>query len=323
MANWYTSRGYGLAVITYPLSAPSFPSNIIEMFVVRPIVSTLILFIPLFVVNYLIYYIIGSSLGISLIWCISQLGIWLIIGIFRNQYKINQLQYFCPLIFWIYLNYFLYYPALSSSLILWNFVIIVHFSRTNRSITHPTHVRHIGRALRTIDEICRKSNLYDSLVLSGHSAGGHLCSLITFQEEIQSEFDLDFRDLKVEGVILLSGVYDLVNLSKNWLIYQIYVKNQFTKEEPILSKASPINYITKKSNNNFPLLFINANYENILLKQTKKMVELLRENDFKVEFHHFQDFNHFDIVQGFHHDQQFQTIIDNFISTGTCLDNEL
>ncbi len=71
---------------------------------------------------------------------------------------------------------------------------------------HPEHVRDVARAFAwTRDHIADYGGRPDQIVLFGHSAGGHLVSLLTTDEQyLRAEGQ---RAADIRGVVAVSGVY--------------------------------------------------------------------------------------------------------------------
>jgi acetyl esterase/lipase len=80
--------------------------------------------------------------------------------------------------------------------------------RLSPSVMHPEHVRDVARAVRwTKDHIAEHGGNPDRLYLMGHSAGGHLVSLLATDESYLKAEDMSPRDIK--GVIAIGGVYHI------------------------------------------------------------------------------------------------------------------
>jgi acetyl esterase/lipase len=73
-------------------------------------------------------------------------------------------------------------------------------------VTHPGHVEDVARAVRwTRDHIAEHGGDPARLYLIGHSAGGHLVSLLAADEKYLTAEKMSLRDIK--GVVTVSGVY--------------------------------------------------------------------------------------------------------------------
>jgi acetyl esterase/lipase len=80
--------------------------------------------------------------------------------------------------------------------------------RLSPGVKHPEHVRDIARAVVWVhSHIARRGGNPDRLFLVGHSAGGHLVSLLATDETYLRAEGLRTADIK--GVISAGGVYDI------------------------------------------------------------------------------------------------------------------
>ncbi len=73
---------------------------------------------------------------------------------------------------------------------------------------HPDQIRDVAKAFAWVHEnIARYGGRPDQVFVSGHSAGGHLVSLLATDAEYLKEVGLDRSAIR--GVIPISGVYDV------------------------------------------------------------------------------------------------------------------
>src|SRR5262245_48410044 len=78
--------------------------------------------------------------------------------------------------------------------------------RLSPGVKHPEHVRDVARAVAwTREHIAGYGGRPDQLFLLGHSAGGHLVSLLATDEKYLKAEGLD--PAHTRGVIAISGVY--------------------------------------------------------------------------------------------------------------------
>lgn len=84
-------------------------------------------------------------------------------------------------------------------------------------VRHPAHVEDAARVVAwTRNHIAERGGRPDQIFLAGHSAGGHLVSLLATDEQYLKAEGLQSSD--VRGVIALSGVYGIPpgNLEFTW-----------------------------------------------------------------------------------------------------------
>jgi acetyl esterase/lipase len=80
--------------------------------------------------------------------------------------------------------------------------------RLSPGVKHPEHVKDVAAAVAwTRDHIGEFGGDVNHLFLVGHSAGGHLVSLLTTDEQYLKAEGMHTSDIK--GVVSISGVYDI------------------------------------------------------------------------------------------------------------------
>ena len=94
--------------------------------------------------------------------------------------------------------------AVGLSLARQGYVAVLINYRLSPSVRHPEHVKDVARAFAWVRKnIADHGGDPDRIVLAGHSAGGHLVTLLVTDEQY-----LDARDRKsIRAVVSLSGVY--------------------------------------------------------------------------------------------------------------------
>ncbi|HEV3417514.1 MAG TPA: alpha/beta hydrolase [Pirellulales bacterium] len=103
--------------------------------------------------------------------------------------------------------------------------------RLSPEVQHPEHVKDVARAFAWLHENVKKyGGRPDELFVCGHSAGGHLVSLLATDETYLKAEGLSLADIK--GVMPISGVY---------LIPDKWFTEVFGKDPETRKKASPIN----------------------------------------------------------------------------------
>ncbi|XP_041475725.1 uncharacterized protein LOC121424181 [Lytechinus variegatus] len=114
--------------------------------------------------------------------------------------------------------------------------------------TAKGQVECISHALRWLVDYGRSTGRFDpeSLVLMGHSAGGHLVTLIALDHHYLT--DVGISPDVIKGVITLSAVHDLLSISKGFF-YHIYLKPAFGTDPSYWATMSPIEYVKRLDEN--------------------------------------------------------------------------
>jgi len=119
-------------------------------------------------------------------------------------------------------------------------VAVVNYRLTgaNNQVKHPDHVEDVAAAFAWLHaNIGKHGGRDDRLFISGHSAGGHLVSLLATDEKYLKAQKLSFKNIR--GVLALSGVYEIV---PNIRIFD----EQFGTNREVCKAASPLSHITGK-----------------------------------------------------------------------------
>ena len=127
-------------------------------------------------------------------------------------------------------------------------------TRSGDGAKHPDHIKDVARAFAWVKANAGKyGGSKDRLFVSGHSAGGHLVSLLATDEQYLKAEGCSVADIK--GVMTVSGVYTISNLVGAF-------HDIFGKEDAVCKAASPITHVKEKhppfliayGNKDFPFL---------------------------------------------------------------------
>jgi acetyl esterase/lipase len=153
--------------------------------------------------------------------------------------------------------------------------IVVCNYRLSPKVQHPAHIQDVAKAFAwTYENIGKYGGSTDKLFVCGHSAGGHLVSLLaTDPQYLKAE---KRSPAEIKGVISISGVY------------QIYAKERvfqeaFGKDEDVCKNASPLTHVAGKhppfliayGDNDIPHLDEMAKDMHAALKRTGSPSDLL------------------------------------------------
>ncbi len=110
--------------------------------------------------------------------------------------------------------------------------------RLSPKVQHPAHIEDVAAAFAwTADNIAKYGGDPKELFVCGHSAGGHLVSLLATDPSYLKAERHSPADIK--GVISISGVYKIYHTEKVFL-------EPFGKDEAVCLKASPLTHVTGK-----------------------------------------------------------------------------
>ena len=125
----------------------------------------------------------------------------------------------------------------------------------------------------------------------GHSAGGHLVSLLGCHQALHQQFDIETNYIK--GVVCLSGVYNC-NFQDGSL-GESFVEAVFGKDKKKWPSAFPTFYVDRMRS--LPkFLILNGEYEYGLKSQGVAFFEILKKKGCDVEYHAYTGINHFSIT---------------------------
>jgi acetyl esterase/lipase len=152
-------------------------------------------------------------------------------------------------------------------------------------VQHPTHIHDVAKAFSwTYDNIGKYGGKNDRLFVCGHSAGGHLVSLLATDPQYLKEEKRSPDDIK--GVISISGVY---KIDPGYRVFH----DAFGKDETICKNASPLTHVTGKhppfliayADDDFPTLDVMAKDMHAALTKCNSPSALLlckRQNHFTI-----------------------------------------
>lgn len=116
-------------------------------------------------------------------------------------------------------------------------VINYRLSGKNLTIKHPDHINDVAAAFAWVHaNIGKYGGKSDRLFISGHSAGGHLVSLLATDASYLKKHKLGLDSIR--GVMSLSGVYEIFP-------FPPFIE-VFGRDVDICKAASPINHVQAK-----------------------------------------------------------------------------
>lgn len=166
--------------------------------------------------------------------------------------------------------------------------VIINYRLTGGKdeVKHPDHITDVARAFAWVHKnIAKYGGDTKKLFISGHSAGGHLVSLLATDETWLKAHSLTTSAIK--GVISLSGVYQIVSLVP--IFHPI-----FGKEENVCKAASPVTHV-REGLPPFLIAYADADLPT-LGTMAEQFAEKIRDKKNKVELLKLEKRDHISII---------------------------
>ena len=117
--------------------------------------------------------------------------------------------------------------------------------RLSPTVKYPTHIEDVARAFAWVYANAGRYGIdAEKIVIHGHSAGGHLVSLLALDSSFLEAEGVPAAAIK--GVIPTSGIYDLPHWPEPGQV-PTGLEQGFGTESATLQKASPINYLSSSA----------------------------------------------------------------------------
>lgn len=204
-------RGIACAVMSYPLTQLSTKwlllelttSYISSLFILGSVLGVFsVLTLPLRTLIGVSFYIRNPLVPVVLTNIIS-------LGIISVQYKYHRLSAFKISVIWIFL--FLLITSVPSNYLL-SIVTVVSFVLAQGILLHTNlnviklsleeQVQSVVKCMKKVKDFGYQNDSFNSenLFLMGHSAGGHLCSIVALSESFLMEEGMTKSDIKVSFI---------------------------------------------------------------------------------------------------------------------------
>ncbi len=168
--------------------------------------------------------------------------------------------------------------------------------RLTPAVRHPQHIRDAARSTAwAIRHASAYGGRADRVFLSGHSAGGHLVTLLLFDPQYLQAEGLEPEILA--GVIPLSGIFDLTRPIDDTPEggFARHIFPPFGEQSRVLDAASPIRHLHPTQ---VPILVVLAgNDYKDMQGQSRIFVEALQERRISATFETIPGRGHFELVQ--------------------------
>ncbi len=162
--------------------------------------------------------------------------------------------------------------------------VIISYRLTPK-VQHPAHIQDVAKAFAwTCSHIGKYGGKADQIFCCGHSAGGHLVSLLATDESYLKAEKRSFADIK--GVISISGVYIILPFGA--------LGNAFGRDVKVWKKASPI-YNVSSGHPPFLILYGDDDFPT-LGWMAEGMGKALQKAKCEVTTRMIEDRNHYTIM---------------------------
>ena len=148
------------------------------------------------------------------------------------------------------------------------YVVISANYRLSPKVKHPAHSEDIADALAWV---CKNIHEYNGdpaqVILSGHSAGGHIGAFLVTHPEMLIERGIDTNVIR--GFVGISGVYEIAGFGRYFFAREFMIRPGFGDDPEGWISASPVSATQML---NIPVFYINAQHDTGLEKHTAAML---------------------------------------------------
>jgi acetyl esterase/lipase len=159
--------------------------------------------------------------------------------------------------------------------------------RLTPAVRHPGHIRDVARAFAwTYKNIARYGGRPDQIFASGHSAGGHLVSLLATNDAFLRAEGLELSAIR--GVIPVSGVYDV---NERLRLFDV----TFGTEPEARREASPVNHVRRDAPP-FLIVYGDNDFPQCGREPSERFCQALKEKNCEARTLEVKRRNHFTIL---------------------------
>jgi acetyl esterase/lipase len=168
--------------------------------------------------------------------------------------------------------------------------------RLTPGVRHPAHAQDVAAAVGWLAaRATEHGGRPDRIFLSGHSAGGHLVSLLLFDKRYLAAESVDAD--RLAGIIPLSGIFDLTQPIDDVADggFPRYIHPPFGDDTATLRAASPVHHLRPIR---VPILVVLAGEDyRAMQRQSTAFVDTLKARAIGVTFEVVAGREHFELVQ--------------------------
>lgn len=166
--------------------------------------------------------------------------------------------------------------------------------RLSPEVKHPEHAKDVARAFAWLHaNVAKHGGSAEKLFLMGHSAGGHLVSLLALDPSYLDELKVPPGSIK--GVVPMSGVYAVMALPPDGKGALKILPDAFGSDPELCRRASPVTHVRNAA---CPFLVITETDDNLRVRPSMGLLKLAVQKE-KVEGFEFVDAegrDHFSII---------------------------
>lgn len=163
--------------------------------------------------------------------------------------------------------------------------VIINY-RLSPAVQHPAHIQDVARAFAwTTRNISKYGGRPDQIIVSGHSAGGHLAALLGTANGYLAAEKLSTD--KIKGIVAISGVYTISGTGR--------LKDAFGTDPKVLGEASPMKNV-KGSHPPFLIVYADKDFT-YLDSMAEAMGKCLKDAKCTVNVMKINDRDHYTIIR--------------------------
>ena len=166
--------------------------------------------------------------------------------------------------------------------------------RLSPAYKHPAHIEDVAAAFAwTRKNITRYGGRPEQIIVSGHSAGGHLVSLLATDERYLQPHGLTPR--AICAAVPISGVFQLIAEHSDYSkVNTVYVQ-VFGQDQSLVKTASPITHVGSCTHPPFLIIYADKDLPTFD-KQAEDFCKCLKEKRCHAETLSVKDRNHISVL---------------------------
>lgn len=167
--------------------------------------------------------------------------------------------------------------------------VFISFLRlsSDTEIQHPHHMLDVGKAIEYLYKTPNATYNRDRIYLVGHSAGGHIASMLLLDPSYQGY---------IAGIASVSGIHDIPLLVKTFPSYLGFIAQAFGADEASYYHASPVSKQSLQLGQK-PIIIAQSPQDTLINnEQAQVMVEHLKSMGANVRLDMSMVGDHYDIM---------------------------